>query len=57
MLATYTVTGEKPTYHKTGVTRQYYIQAVSADCLQRTWLLRTVFIGGNISGFLLVLQP
>jgi len=32
MLATYTITGKKPAFHKTGVTRQYYIQAVSTFC-------------------------
>lgn len=31
MFVTYTITGKKPVFHKTGVTRQYYIQAVSAS--------------------------
>ena len=31
MLATYTITGKKPAFHVTGVTRQYYIQAVSSS--------------------------
>ena len=31
MVATYTITGKQPAYHKAGAARRYYIQAVSTD--------------------------